>query len=367
MLATTAADEVAARAPTGFTVYLGVVTVVHLGHFLAESTRVLGVLPLQWPGDYVGVYGEFLLALAVAVPMLALALQVLDRATPSGMRAAHRFAAAAVLMLVASSGAAALYAYVFNGGATVRLGAAASEDGLFWYALWKNIVVGSLALVALDYLRARRQAFERLAAVREQSRRARRHLAQSQLQAIQARVDPGLLFDMLAAVKRFYVGDAARAERLLDELSVFLRAALPRLRSARSSLEVEFALVARYVRLEQTASDRVVRFEMPMPESLPAAVFPAGVLLPLTMSLLRDRRGGCSIGLAAAQDERTIRVRVSTLRAPPESTLARLRNELADLYGGHASLRVMFDPDAADARSSRTGVSVEMEVPRESE
>ena len=65
---------------------------------------------------------------------------------------------------------------------------------------------------------------------------ARRRLVEAQLQAMQARVDPQMFFDTLDTVQRLYTSDPRRAEGLLDELIVFLRAALPRLRTASSTL-----------------------------------------------------------------------------------------------------------------------------------
>ena len=61
------------------------------------------------------------------------------------------------------------------------------------------------------------------------------------------RASTRLLFDMLDAVRLAYAIEPARAERLLDELVAFLRAALPRLRDASSSVarEVELARALR--------------------------------------------------------------------------------------------------------------------------
>ena len=142
-------------------------------------------------------------------------------------------------------------------------------------------MIGGMALVIIDRLRQRQQGVQQLAQAQEHGRVVRQQLAAAQLQTIQARVDPQLLFDMLAAVKRFYERDAQRAELMLDELAAFLRAALPRLRSARSTLEIEFDLVRSYVRLLRWCADAPVELDIRQPEALATAAFPAGVLLPL--------------------------------------------------------------------------------------
>jgi hypothetical protein len=95
-------------------------------------------------------------------------------------------------------------------------------------------------------------------------------------------VDPQLLFDMLAAVKRFYEQDVTRAEALLDDLTAFLRVALSRLRSAQSTLELEFGLVQSYVRLlrgaerHPSSSRSGCRRNWRRPSFQPACCFPVG-------------------------------------------------------------------------------------------
>jgi LytS/YehU family sensor histidine kinase len=235
----------------------------------------------------------------------------------------------------------------------------ASPAALVWYFVWFHIVTGVLAIVTLGELRRRRQAVNRLAAVQEQSRATRQQLAHSKLQAIQARVDPRFLFDMLGAVKRLYGLDAQRAERLLDELNAFLRAALPRLRSARSSLGVEVELVASQQRLVQNAFDVPVGFAPRLPEALSDAVFPAGVLLPLTAP--QADHGAHPIELEAEAAEQRLRVSVATARTPDDATLDRLRAALADLYGEHAGLRLVPGP----RRGGGQATIVELELPHE--
>jgi hypothetical protein len=60
---------------------------------------------------------------------------------------------------------------------------------------------------------------------------ANRNLLDSQLAAAHAVVDPESIFQKLDAIERIYGEDPARADALLDELIVFLRAAIPQLRS----------------------------------------------------------------------------------------------------------------------------------------
>ena len=75
---------------------------------------------------------------------------------------------------------------------------------------------------------------------------ARRTL-EFRLQAMQARVEPQFLFNTLAQVHDLYRVDAARGQRMLDELIAYLRAAMPKMRDTSSTVGQEIELVRAYL------------------------------------------------------------------------------------------------------------------------
>ncbi len=84
----------------------------------------------------------------------------------------------------------------------------------------------SLMLVALYMmLQASRRASERLHEMQLAALTAERAVLEGDLRAIQARVDPDLLFDTLLAVDRAYATSTRSGEEALDDLICFLRAA----------------------------------------------------------------------------------------------------------------------------------------------
>jgi hypothetical protein len=84
----------------------------------------------------------------------------------------------------------------------------------------------SLMLVALYMtLQASRRASERLHEMQLAALAAERALVEGDLRAMQARVDPDLLFDTLLAVDRAYARSTRSGEEALDALIGFLRAA----------------------------------------------------------------------------------------------------------------------------------------------
>jgi hypothetical protein len=353
-----ASPQFAVTSATGWRTQVLIVVGLQWSQLLIESVRVDQTVLYPTALDYFAFKADELLRLAVSSLALVGALNLVERLPFSRLR--RRVAAVALTLVAAVLGTVlASFALPYEP-VSVRLGASASMAVWFWYRLWMNTLVALLAYVIIDRLRTRHKAVERLADQQEHGRIVRQRIAYAHLQTIQARVDPQLLFDMLAAVKRYYERDVARAERLLDELTAFLRAALPRLRSVRSSLEIEFGVVGCYVQMLRAAGDFAIELRASLPAELANAMFPAGVLLPL----LARRNAAAAVDRcieldAQADVDGPLRVRVSAAAEPDLSAVERLRASLTDLYGERARLRVRPLGNA--------GVQVELEVPREYE
>jgi type IV secretory pathway VirB3-like protein len=329
-----------------------IVYMLQIAYLLFESLRTDHALHFAGPLDWLAFKVDEITRQGVHVIAAVAALQCIDR-----LRAPRpqRTPTAVLAMLGAAGVSAAASSFgVPYEPAAVRVGASASVAVWFGYTWWMNTMVGLLALAAIDGLRGRQQALVHLSRVQAQGRLVRQQRASAQLLAIQARVDPRLVFEMLGAVKRFYEHDPARAEQLLDELTAFLRAALPRLRSARSTLDVEFGLVQGCVRLLQCSDTVSVELAQELPAELASAAFPPGVLLPLlgVATAAPARR----IRLEATAQDTMLRVQVDDSAWPAAATLDRLRAWLGDLYGDRAALR---------AAALGDGVRIELELPLE--
>jgi hypothetical protein len=194
-------------------------------------------------------------------------------------------------------------------------------------------------------LRSRRheEAVARLAVAQAEQRDAGRRIVHSRLHALQARTEPRLLFELLDAVRRSYSVDPLQAEQLLDELTSFLRAALPRVREPWSSVAREVGLAQHYVRLRCLAS-QVLAAGTVGSEALAANVsdaalharFPPGVLLPLLDDVLRAAPGACRLAASRAADDCLL---VLALPAwPAGAVVARVRELLAEVHGNAAAL-----------------------------
>jgi hypothetical protein len=167
---------------------------------------------------------------------------------------------------------------------------------------------------------------------------------QMDLQAVQARIDPVLLFGMLDAVKLAYATDPLRAEHLLDELIAFLRASLPRMRLQASSVAREMELARSYVRLLSLARCSNWNMELQVSSQALHARFPPGALLPLVDDALRIQGGDCC--LRAECSEGLCRLALRLPATPAASTLARVQALLRETDGTAAGLRADACEDA---------------------
>jgi hypothetical protein len=155
---------------------------------------------------------------------------------------------------------------------------------------------------------------------------------------VQARIDPGLLFGMLEAVRLAYADDPPRAERLLDELIAFLRASLPHLRSHASSVPREAELARAYAQLLSLAQSGGWSMTLDLSPAAMHARFPPGALLPLVDGALRARGGDCTLRASCAQG--VCSVVLSLPARPPEDTLTRVGTLLREIDGSAAGLVV---------------------------
>ncbi len=106
-------------------------------------------------------------------------------------------------------------------------------------------------------------------------------LSQAQLQALRGQVDPDLLLRVMAEVQCRYAANADAAERLLDQLIGFLRGAMPGVRSGRSTLAAELALLQSYIQLWAELEPLRAGWQVDIDAPIPDLPFPPLLLLPL--------------------------------------------------------------------------------------
>jgi len=261
-----------------------------------------------------------------------------------------------VMWLVAACLAAGLANVLTAGRATVLIeqGLVQNAQTMQLHGFTVSLIMALLYFAHLRRSREQEEATTRLAAAQTAQRDARRRMAEARLQEVQARIDPQLLFEMLDTVRHLYERDVAQAERFLDELVLFLRAALPRLRTASSSLLREAELARAFVRLRALAgADRVGMTIDVAPEARHAR-FPPGVLLPLLDAAVQGSADPCHI--TAMRSKEICRLTLRLDAAPSDRSRARVRSLLTELYGTLAK---------CDVESTAGAVKITVEVPYE--
>ena len=214
-------------------------------------------------------------------------------------------------------------------------------------------LLGSLAAVfALSTM-------ERLASARAQAEAAQRLAAEHQLRALQAQLEPHMLFNTLANLRVLIGTDPARAQAMLDRLITFLRATLGASRGGRQTLATEFAHIGDYLALMQVRMGARLQTRLDLPDALRDIEIPPLLLQPLVENSIKHGlepqvAGGC-IELSARRDGDTLLlgVRDSGVGLPAAGLhegdtgfgLRQVRERLRTLYGERAGLDLQ---DAAE-------------------
>jgi hypothetical protein len=262
------------------------------------SFRLLGERSLLEVAEFAG---TIFVDHAVVCFGIVAALKVMERLPITGWRRHLTTMATGIALTVAVGGFQyfVLWLYVPSG---LKYGVTSSALALLLYAAWLNAALALLARAWMVKSRDEASAGRLLARMRSEQMSVRRRLVEGRLKAIQARVDPLFFFAMLEAVQKTYGVNAARAEQLLDELTAFLRAALPRLRAVSSTVDQECELATSFARLRMLAGVGTSRLDFDIAPAVVTANFPPGVLLPLVGELLHATASTDSVRISFSTD-----------------------------------------------------------------
>jgi LytS/YehU family sensor histidine kinase len=112
-------------------------------------------------------------------------------------------------------------------------------------------------------------------------------MIEAHLQALPAQIKPHFLFNTLANIRLLYETESARAKPLIHDLAAYLRAALPQMREARSTLARELAMVQAYLRVLQVRMGERLRVEINVPADLGEATLPPMMLSTLVENAVK--------------------------------------------------------------------------------
>lgn len=220
-------------------------------------------------------------------------------------------------------------------------------------------IYASLFIAAAHNIRLR-SATQRavLAAQRAQASIAREVL-EARLIAMQAQVEPQFLFDSLVDIETLYRRDAPQAAQDLDRLITYLRVALPRMREAGSTIEAEIDLVKAYLAVVTSLHAGRPALYVTLPEECRTARFYPMLFLPLVQRAVRQPSGeppaSIRIGISWIDDQIVTVLRFDhPAGCADDAEMTRVRERLAGLYGGSASL---------ECQEHKSTVQLTMRVP----
>lgn len=187
--------------------------------------------------------------------------------------------------------------------------------------------------------------------------RREREAREAHLAALQAQLEPHMLFNTLANLRALIEIDPPRAIAMLDRLNAFLRATLGGSLAARHALSEEVARIEDFLGLMGVRMGRRLMVSIEVPEALRGVMVPALILQPLVENAIRHGieplpEGG-AIELRAVRDGDTLVLMLRDTGAGlPEGVamrpggfgLAQLRQRLATLHGRRAGLEVAPAP-----------------------
>jgi len=200
----------------------------------------------------------------------------------------------------------------------------------YYFAIWGVthwLLVGGCAVFFYADRRAARKTEAHLNTAELDRIRRSKLALESQLQAMQARVEPRFLFNTLAQVEQLYEQDRATAVRMLDDLIAYLRAAMPLMRSTSSTVGQEIELARTYLDIVKIRLRNRLAFDIDVPTGLRNLRMPPMILLPLTDHAI-------TYGLEQSTTSGSLRIRI-------EISDGRLRLRIVDSGAG-------FLPEAGD-------------------
>jgi LytS/YehU family sensor histidine kinase len=233
------------------------------------------------------------------------------------------------------------------------------------------LMFGSLASFVYVNVSTSRQAAARMRSAEIARGETSRRTFESQLQAMQARVEPQFLFNTLAQVKQLFDTDARLAGRMLDDLIAYLRAALPHLRETSSTLGKEIELARAYLNIMQVRLGERLAFDFDVPDAVKDARMPPMMLLPLIDHALvygfEKAHSGGTLHIATRASDGRLRLSIADdgagfVPGGHASDLKDIEARLVALYGDEAGLELERIQSAGADRGTRATLEIPYET-----
>ena len=246
-----------------------------------------------------------------------------------------------------------------------------TESGQFLTDLAFLWIVGSIIIKITYTGRLRAEAQASVATETAETEQLRRQVAEAQMAAMQAQLEPHFLFNTLASIDHLIQTDPPRASKMQQSLIALLRATMPSLREgkahSRRTLGEELAVIHPYLDIQKTRMEERLHTSLRVPPGLLSAEFPPMMLQSLVENAIKHglepKPEGGQIEIEALVADGQLLITVCDTGvgfsasahqaadpsiAPLGSGLANIRERLKHLYGSDAHLTIArHEPEGA--------------------
>jgi len=224
------------------------------------------------------------------------------------------------------------------------------------FRMWGGMIIAVVwmtALVSGLVMAQRRRVMAELAYERERNARieAERLTTASRLKLLQAQIEPHFLFNTLAGVSSLIESDPQAARKMVDELCVFLRAALDSTRRATATLQHELEVIEAYLSVLKARMGSRLEYRIDVPGELLPTEVPSMILQPLVENAIEhgidSRLEGGRIEIRVHRVGDTLQLTVQDngegfkANARDNVGMGTVRERLQVLFDTRAALRVL--------------------------
>jgi sensor histidine kinase YesM len=311
------------------------------------NTAIAGVLTIMDPEF--SFWHEFIYSQCIGLSILFINLLVVS-CTASGKRRVWMLAVA-LPVSVAIGVSLAFWAS----------GVGSWDDPRAWQPVAVGLFFGFIGAVTLLLSERIEMEVEQRKLIKSESERRE---VEANLKLLQAQIEPHFLFNTLANVSSLIDSDPALAKKLLERLNDWLRVALLRARSDRSTLGDELDMLENYLQILKIRFGERLRWKVQVTETARRSIFPPMLLQPLVENAVRHgiepKIGGGEIVIAARVEDGRLYCEVSDDGVGLQQMegggagLSNVRERLATLSGGKGRLAL------SDKQHGGTVVTLEM-------
>ncbi|MES2935136.1 MAG: histidine kinase [Pseudomonadota bacterium] len=185
-----------------------------------------------------------------------------------------------------------------------------------------------------------------------------RQAIQAQLQLLQAQIEPHMLFNTLANLQGLIAFDPAKAQHMLDQLILYLRATLSSSRAEHTTLQQEFTLMEAYLGLMSVRMGKRLAYTLHLPVELRSLSVPPMLLQPLVENAiqhgLESKIEGGHIEVSASQNGAHLLLTVSDTGLGLEASVPRPNGTHVGLANIGERLLALFGTDASFSLRANT-------------